>query len=432
MSSGDLSVLCWNVRGLNDGAHRELVRQIAASARPSVLCLQETKIGSMSQTIALDTLGQSLSKFVTLDAQGTRGGILLAWDEDLVLVSDVQCKVFTISAVVTMLLSNVTFLLTTCCGPADDRRKEEFLQEMISIKPALHVPWLIMGDFNLIYKASDKNNLNLNRRLMGKFRAALDECELMEICLQNRKFTWSDERDSPTLVCLDRAFCNADWELLFPNFALHALSTGASDHCPILLSRQDVVPRKAIFRFENHWLSIGGFSEVVQQAWNKVQTGSALTILKKKLRETARALRIWSKPLFSNARLQLHIANEIILRLDIAQETRQLSTEENILQADLKLNVLGLAALERSRRRQASRFIWLKAGDACTKFFHLRMSTRKRRKYISSLKRQDGTLSWDHQDKEGILHDYFSNIMGSKVPRSRSFDWTRLGMSRLQ
>lgn len=171
---------------------------------------------------------------------------------------------------------------------------------------------------------------------------------------------------------------------------------------------------------------------MVQQAWGKLQTGSTHTILRKKLRETARALRIWSKSLFSNARLQLHIANEIILCLDIAHETRQLSPEENTLRANLKFRVLGLAALERSRRRQASRFIWLKAGDACTKFFHLRMSTGKRKKYILSLKRQDGTLSWDHQDKEGILHDYFYNIMGSKVLRSRTLDWTRLGMSRLE
>jgi hypothetical protein len=43
-------------------------------------------------------------------------------------------------------------------------------------------------------------------------------------------------------------------------------------------------------------------------------------VLKKKLAETARALRGWSKPLFSNARLQLHIANEVIFRLDISQE----------------------------------------------------------------------------------------------------------------
>lgn len=55
------------------------------------------------------------------------------------------------------------------------------------------------------------------------------------------------------------------------------------------------------------------------------------------------------------------MANEIIMRLDIAQEGRQLSDDEDTLRAKLKLRVLGLAVLERSRRRQASRFIWLKA-----------------------------------------------------------------------
>lgn len=45
------------------------------------------------------------------------------------------------------------------------------------------VPWMIIGDFNLIYQASDKSNLSFNRRLMGKFRRALDECELMDITL---------------------------------------------------------------------------------------------------------------------------------------------------------------------------------------------------------------------------------------------------------
>jgi hypothetical protein len=58
-------------------------------------------------------------------------------------------------------------------------------QEMLLQKPAVGVPWLITGDFNLIYQASDKNNLNLNKRLMGKFRAAIDSCELLELFLQN-------------------------------------------------------------------------------------------------------------------------------------------------------------------------------------------------------------------------------------------------------
>ena len=81
--------------------------------------------------------------------------------------------------------------------------------------------------------------------------------------------------------------------------------------------------------------------------------------------------------MFSKARLQLHIANEVIMRLEIAQERRHLSDGKLALRKELKLRVLGLAAVERSRRRQASKFIWLKAGDTCNKFFHLKMSTRR-------------------------------------------------------
>jgi hypothetical protein len=101
---------------------------------------------------------------------------------------------------------------------------------------------------------------------MEKFRRALDECELMEIALQNRRYTWSNERENPTLVRLDRVFCNPRCEVAFPNFALNALATGASYHCPLFLTRQDQAARKAVFKFENHWLKIDGFREVVMAA----------------------------------------------------------------------------------------------------------------------------------------------------------------------
>jgi exonuclease III len=431
MNNTDLSILSWNVRGLNDAAHRELVRQSVDCARPAVVCLQETKIGTMRLPIVLETLGQRLDSFLALDANGTRGGILLGWDKEVVSVSDVEYGSFTITASVTVLLSNLSFRLTACYGPADDGRKEEFLLEMLSLMPPHGAPWLVAGDFNLIYQASDKNNLNLNRRLMGKFRAAIDECELLEICLHNRRFTWSNERENPTLVRLDRAFCNSAWEVLFPSFALNALSTAGSDHCPIMLTCQALVPRKASFKFENFWLHVHGFKEVVQQAWTKQQHGPAHTVLKNKLAETARALRTWSKSLFSRTRIQLHIANEIILRLDIAQESRLLSDAEWSLRRDLKLRALGLAAVERCRRKQASRVNWVRAGDACTRFFHLKMSARRRRKYIYTLKRQDGTLTWDHHEKEEIIRGYFTSIMGAKEQRSRTINWDRLAMSRI-
>lgn len=62
------------------------------------------------------------------------------------------------------------------------------------------------ADFNLIYEAKDKNNLNLNKRLLGSFRKILDDCELIEIPMQNRRFNRSNSRtgakELPPLVVL--------------------------------------------------------------------------------------------------------------------------------------------------------------------------------------------------------------------------------------
>lgn len=206
MDNNDLIILNWNVRGLNDAAHRELVRETVICSKPNIVCLQETKLSSIDAGLAHETLGQHLDSYLELGAQGTRGGILLAWNKEMISVTNAVNRSFTISAMVRVSSMNASFLLTTCYGPADDSRKDEFLAEMQDIKPNTAIPWMIIGDFNLIYQATDKNNLNLNRRLMGKFRRTLDECELMEMTLQNRRYTWSNERENPTLVRLDRFF----------------------------------------------------------------------------------------------------------------------------------------------------------------------------------------------------------------------------------
>jgi hypothetical protein len=95
----------------------------------------------------------------------------------------------------------------------------------------------------LIYEARDKNNLNLNRRLMGQFRRSLDKWELIDFALQNRRYTWSNERVEPTLVRLDRMFYNKEWDLTYSGYTLQALSSSLSDHCPLLLCQQ-ARPRK--------------------------------------------------------------------------------------------------------------------------------------------------------------------------------------------
>lgn len=218
-----IKIFNWNVRGLNESARRETVLQLLTATRPALACLQETKLSNISQQLAKEIIGPA--HFVHKPADGTRGGILIAWDTDQVAASNTVQKDYSLSVTITLKLTNVSFILTTVYGPTEDRYKLDFLEELRSIKPPAGSPWVCLGDFNLIYEAKDKSNLNLNRRLMGQFRAALDTCELLEISLHNRKFTWSNERDNLTLVHLDRVFCNEEWDMLFSSLCLQALSS---------------------------------------------------------------------------------------------------------------------------------------------------------------------------------------------------------------
>ncbi|XP_071685429.1 uncharacterized protein [Lolium perenne] len=166
--------------------------------------------------------------------------------------------------------------------------------------------WLIIGYFNLIYRAEDKNNDNLDFRLMGLFRRALTNCQLKELKLQNRKYTWSNERETPTLVRLDRAFCNAAWDPRFKHLVLHALSSSLSDHCQLLLSNQSGPRKPPVFRFESFWTNMPGFTDVFQKAWSTPSSHSQpVHVINHKLKTTVLGLRAWSKGLFSDCKLQL-------------------------------------------------------------------------------------------------------------------------------
>jgi hypothetical protein len=86
----------------------------------------------------------------------------------------------------------------------------EFLAELLQFHDASPGPWLLGGDFNMIYHAQDKNNDRLDRRSMRRFRSFMDRAQLEEINMVGRCFSWSNYRDRPTLELLDRVFVSVD------------------------------------------------------------------------------------------------------------------------------------------------------------------------------------------------------------------------------
>jgi hypothetical protein len=61
-SDSQCAILNWNVRGLNNPARRQVVRDLVTEHKCSIVCLQETKIQRLTDAIVAETLGQKFSK----------------------------------------------------------------------------------------------------------------------------------------------------------------------------------------------------------------------------------------------------------------------------------------------------------------------------------------------------------------------------------
>jgi hypothetical protein len=129
-----------------------------------------------------------------------------------------------------------------------------------------------------------------------------------------------------------------------------------------------------------------GFMAVVQEAWtSQPWQPCPFKRLDLKLRATAKRLASWSSKFIGSVKMQILMATELITRFDVAMESRVLAPEERALRRLLKKKLLGLASLERTIARQRSRILWLQEGDACTRFFHLHASHRRRKNFIGHL-----------------------------------------------
>lgn len=186
-----LNILSWNVRGLNSRARRDDVRLVVDDCCASVVCLQETKLDVVTDSIILEMLGTRFMDYAFLPASETRGGILVAARRDLVSLVDVHLGCFSITVKVQ---GANTWWLTSVYGPQDDREKVLFMEELLAIREACVGPWAVLGDFNLILDTTDKSNDRINRRNLRLFRQTVDLLELQDIHLHGRIYTWSNER----------------------------------------------------------------------------------------------------------------------------------------------------------------------------------------------------------------------------------------------
>lgn len=267
MDCTPFSLLSWNARGLNARARRDAVRTLVDDTGATIICIQETKLNLVPPESIISMLGPNYRDYVFLLATHNRGDALIACRSSLMTLSEALVGAFSVTAKVSPTTGDDPWWFTCVYGPQSDDQKALFLEELAAIRDTCQGAWVVAGDFNMIINEHDKNNARINRQNMSRFRRTVNELELKDLHLHGRLFTWSNERERPTLVKLDRVLCSPEWEELFPYCYLQALSTGIADHCPLLLQSNSNIKAKPRFHFEVFWSKFDDFLATVEHSW---------------------------------------------------------------------------------------------------------------------------------------------------------------------
>ncbi|XP_035544681.1 uncharacterized protein LOC118348042 [Juglans regia] len=169
------------------------------------------------------------------------------------------------------------------------------------------------------------------------------------------------------------------------------------------------------FKFENMWLKMDGFVEMVRQWWNSyLFEGNPSYVLAGKLKALKKDLKIWNEQVVGDVTLQ---------KKSLFQELQGLEGvgEENIRKCQVVAELERLTLMEEISWRQKSRALWLREGDKNTKFFHRMANAHRRFNYIESLS-IDGDVSSDQGEIKEHVVGHFELLLEEPYPWRPTID----------
>jgi endonuclease/exonuclease/phosphatase family metal-dependent hydrolase len=146
--------------------------------------------------------------------------------------------------------------LTGFYGEPSGKNKYKSWEYIRQLNIEFDLPWIILGDFNEILYAHEKEGGNMRPPGMTQnFRQCLSECGLEDLGYIGDIFTW---RRGEIRERLDRAVGNERWSAMFPFAAVINKEHSRSDHRPIVVDTEYHVgmcpSRRSARQFEARWL----------------------------------------------------------------------------------------------------------------------------------------------------------------------------------
>ncbi|XP_035546560.1 uncharacterized protein LOC118348616 [Juglans regia] len=307
----------------------------------------------------------------------------------------------------------VTFVYAKC-SYVDRRELWHDIEEWTD----LDQPWLVLGDFNVIRRYSERVGGNPQPFISTlEFNDCIDRCGLLETSSSGQRMSWYNGHGgvSRSWAKLDRVLMNNFFASLFPSAHFNYLSRKSSDHCPMVVC-YDQLPISygpSPFHFLNMWCSHDGFIMCVKEAWNQQDAVSGLLKLSVRLKRTKIALRAWNKNVFGRVDVNIRALEE---RLDFLESQLQSGFSEEIEDdfVATKTEIEIWEKREASRLGQIAKKNWLTEGDQNSKFFHSTINQRRNKGHINKMVLADrrvlNTAEEVHEEAVVFFRNFLSDV----------------------
>ncbi|XP_016437040.2 uncharacterized protein LOC107763116 [Nicotiana tabacum] len=240
-----------------------------------------------------------------------------AFIDEIFEVTILYNKTQQLTLILTHTETHVELILTLVYAKYDRIERIELWDSFYAMTSDMTVPWLVGGDFNVIWDEEEKfGGLPVSLIEVDDFRHCINTCNLTDLGFKGSIFTWWNGRSEEDRIFkrLDRCFGNHELQQTFPGLEVTHLSKIGSDHCPMLLKCDiETPPIKKSFRFLNLWTKHETFKDLVKENWNADFSANPFCIFNYKLKKLKKTLSTWSRATYENIFQKIASLEEVVL-----------------------------------------------------------------------------------------------------------------------